>query len=33
MIRGGIALCGLPPWRMIVVKVAWSLAPFSFWTQ
>jgi hypothetical protein len=30
---GLIALCGLPLWRMIVVKVAWSLAPFSVLTQ
>jgi hypothetical protein len=28
-----IALCGLPLWRMIVAKAAWSLAPFFFWSQ
>jgi hypothetical protein len=30
---GPIALCGLTLWRMIDAMAAWSLAPFSFWTQ
>jgi hypothetical protein len=30
---GPITLCGLPLWRMIVAKTAWSLTPFFFWTQ